>query len=297
MTSGKRLNVGTMQEQRTTSTLIERIDHVVLRVRDIERALTFYRDVAGLDVIESSGSTASLAPPGGDAILRLSSEGVDAPADRLGPGLYHTAIRYASRAALANVLARVVEAGYRIGASDHGVSEALYVDDPDGNGVELYRDRDREQWPSPAPGEKVRMTLDPLDLHALLSEARDPQVKAEGTDIGHVHLQVSDLQRAIHFYVEGLGLDLTAEYGDQAGFFSSRGYHHHLATNTWHSLGRAPGSKNHAGLERIVFRVETPEELEQARQALEALNVVTDGDTNNLIVQDPDGIELHFMTS
>lgn len=286
-----------MQEQLTTSTLIERIDHVVLRVRDIERALTFYRDVAGLEVVESSDSTATLAPPGGDAILRLISDGVDGPADRRGPGLYHTAIRYPSRAALANVLARLVEAGLRIGASDHGVSEALYVDDPDGNGVELYRDRERDQWPTAAPGEKVRMTLDPLDLHALLSEAREPGRKAEGTDIGHVHLQVSDLRRTIDFYVTALGLDLMAEYGDQAGFFASRGYHHHLGANTWHSLGRSAGAKNHAGLERIVFKAETAEELARARTNLESHAVSTAGDTNLLIVQDPDGIELHFVTS
>lgn len=286
-----------MQEQRTVSTLIERIDHVVLRVRDIERALSFYRDVAGLDAVESSDATASLAAPGGEVILRLISEGVDSPADRFGAGLYHTAIRYESRAALANVLARVVEAGYRIGASDHGVSEALYVDDPDGNGVELYRDREREQWPSPAPGERVAMSLDPLDLHALLSEARDPKAKAEGTDIGHVHLQVSNLMRTTDFYVNGLGLDLMAEYGDQAGFFASRGYHHHLGTNTWHSLGRVQGSKNHAGLERIVFRVETSDEIDRTRGTLVASGYETSGDGKTLIVQDPDGIELHLVTS
>jgi catechol 2,3-dioxygenase len=285
------------QEQRTTSTLIERIDHVVLRVRNIERALGFYRDVAGLEVVESSESSAALAAPGGSVILRLTSEGVDSPADRLGAGLYHTAIRYRSRAALADVLARIVEAGYRVGASDHGVSEALYVDDPDGNGVELYRDRPREQWPKPAPGEKVGMTLEPLDLHALLSEARDPKDKAEGTDIGHVHLQVGNLRRSIDFYVDALGLDLMAGYGDQAGFFASRGYHHHLGTNTWHSLGREAAPRNHAGLQRIVFKVETADDLDQARRNLEVHGSQTSGDYNTMIVQDPDGIELHFVTS
>lgn len=285
------------QDQRTVSTLIESIDHVVLRVRDIERSLGFYRDVAGLEVVERSETTAALASSGGATILRLTSAGVDSPADRLGPGLYHTAIRYPSRASLANVLARVVEAGYRIGASDHGVSEALYVDDPDGNGVELYRDREREQWPAPAPGEKVGMTLDPLDLHALLSEARDPKEPAAGTDIGHVHLQVSDLARTTGFYRDALGLDLMAEYGDQAGFFASRGYHHHLGTNTWHSLGRAPGTKNHAGLERIVFKVETTGELDRTRKSLEESGCQTSGDANTLMVKDPDGIELHLVTS
>lgn len=290
------------QDQRTdrgdsaTSTLIERIDHVVLRVRDIERALGFYRDVAGLEVLESSPTSATLAPPSGDAILKLVSDGVDAPADRNGPGLYHTAIRYKDRAALANVLARLAAAGYRIGASDHGVSEALYVDDPDGNGVELYRDRPRDQWPQPAPGEKVGMTLDPLDLQALIQEAKAPGEHAAGTDIGHVHLEVSDLARATDFYVKLLGLDLMAQYGDQAGFFASRGYHHHLGANTWHSLGREPAPKNHAGLERIVFDVETRQELADARRRLEDHGHDVTGSETELVVRDPDGIELRFAT-
>ena len=277
-----------------TSTLIDRIDHVDLRVRDIERALGFYRDVAGLEVREQGPYSAALSAPGGTAIINLVSEGVDAPADRNGPGLYHTAIRYRDRKSLANALARLVEAGYRIGASDHGVSEALYVDDPDGNGVELYRDRPRGQWPKPAPGEKVGMTLDPLDLHALLSDAGDGG--SEGTDIGHVHLEVSDLRRTIDFYIEALGLDLMAEYGDQAGFFSSRGYHHHLGANTWHSLSRKPATRNHAGLERIVFHVATAAELNEARERLTESGHEVEGSESELVVNDPDGIELRFVT-
>jgi catechol 2,3-dioxygenase len=286
-----------MQEERTTSTLIQRIDHVVLRVRDIERSIGFYRDVAGLEVKSSTPTSAELGPPNGLAMLKLTSEGVDAPADRRGAGLYHTAIRFKDRAALANVLARVAEAGYRIGASDHGVSEALYVDDPDGNGVELYRDRPREQWPAPAPGEKVGMTLDPLDLQALISEARDPSNKPEGTDIGHVHLEVTDLQATTEFYRDGLGLDLMAEYGDQAGFFSSRGYHHHLGANTWHSRGQGQAPRNHAGLERIVFRTETTDELASTKERLERAGHQTSLDGGTLTVNDPDEIELVFVTA
>lgn len=289
------------QQERTdvrdsaTSTLIERIDHADLRVRDIEQALGFYRDVAGLDVVEQGPNHAALAAPGGAAIIHLISEGVDAPADRNGPGLYHTAIRYRDRKSLANALARLVKAGYRIGAADHGVSEALYVDDPDSNGVELYRDRPREQWPKPASGERVAMTLDPLDLNALLEEASEG-LHSAGTDIGHVHLEVSDLARTIDFYTEALGLDLMAEYGDQAGFFSSRGYHHHLGANTWHSRGSKPAPKNHAGLERIVFHVETKRELDDTRKRLEDHGHGVTASDNELVVHDPDGIELRFVT-
>jgi catechol 2,3-dioxygenase len=139
------------------------------------------------------------------------------------------------------------------------------------------------------------MTLEPLDLHALIQEARAPEEHASGTDIGHVHLEASDLAQTVDFYVNALGLDLMAEYGDQAGFFSSRGYHHHLGANTWHSLGRKPAPKNHAGLERIVFGVETAAELDAARRRLEGYGHQVTLAGNELVVHDPDGIELHFV--
>ena len=138
------------------------------------------------------------------------------------------------------------------------------------------------------------MTLDPLDLRALLDEAGDGG--SEGTDIGHVHLEVSDLRRTIDFYTDALGLDLMAEYGDQAGFFSSRGYHHHLGANTWHSLGRPPAPRNHAGLERIVFHVATAAELNVARKRLTEHGHEVADSNYELIVNDPDGIELRFVT-
>jgi catechol 2,3-dioxygenase len=140
------------------------------------------------------------------------------------------------------------------------------------------------------------MTLAPLDLRALLEEADDVP-RTTGTDIGHVHLEVSDLQRSIPFYTNALGLDLMAEYGDQAGFFSSRGYHHHLGVNTWHSLGKQPAAKNHAGLERIVFHVESNAELARAKERLESSGHHATLSDNQLVVRDPDGIELHFVAA
>ena len=115
-----------------------------------------------------------------------------------------------------------------------------------------------------------------------------------GTDIGHVHLEVSNLRATTHFYVDGLGLDLMAEYGDQAGFFASRGYHHHLGTNTWHSLGRPQASKEHAGLERIVFAVENEGELTTTHDRLGTIDHPAELNGQTLIVKDPDGIELVF---
>ena len=285
-------------DQMTTSRLIDSIARVDLRVRDIDAALGFYSDIAGLEVTDKGADHASLSAPGGPVVLELSSDGVDAPAIRESTGLYHTAIRFPDRAALANALARLAENGFRIGASDHGVSEALYIDDPDGNGVEFYRDRPRDQWPAPNTQYRTPMFNAPLDLHGLLEDADDGARAgaAPGTDIGHVHLQVGDLERTRAFLVDVLGLDLMAEFPGQAGFFSSNDYHHHLGANTWHSRHRSPAPKNHAGLERIVFNT-SPDELDKARLRLGEHGHPVSGDDNTLVVSDPDGIELVFEGS
>lgn len=152
------------------------IGHVHLKVSDIDRALAFYRDVLGFDVTQRMGDQAAFLSAGGYhhhlGLNTWESRGGSPPPAGT-TGLYHVAIRYPDRATLADALRRVVEAGIPIsGASDHGVSEAIYLRDPDGNGIELYRDRPREEWPKPPSGEGIAMISAPLDLDALLSEAR-----------------------------------------------------------------------------------------------------------------------------
>ena len=280
----------------TTSTLIKRIERVDLRVTDIQRALSFYRDIVGLEVPEVGPSQATLAAPEGPPLIMLTSSGVDAPASRSATGLYHTAIRFPDRGALANALARLVDAGLRIGASDHGFSEALYIDDPDGNGVELYVDRPRERWPTIEEGRRLPAMMAPLDLHGLLADASAGSNGAAppGTDVGHVHLQVADIGRTTRFYVEVLGLDLMTEIAGQAGFFSSGGYHHHLGANVWNSRGNAPAPRNQAGLDRIVFAAETPD-IEALYTRFPERGAAVDPIDGALEVVDPDGITLHFV--
>jgi len=152
------------------------IGHVHLKVSDIERALGFYRDVLGFDVTQQAGDQAAFLSAGGYhhhlGINTWESRGGSAPPPGT-TGLYHVAIRYPDRATLGDALRRVVEAGSPItGATDHGVSEAVYLRDPDGNGIELYRDRPEEEWPRPASGDGVAMYSAPLDLDALLAEAK-----------------------------------------------------------------------------------------------------------------------------
>jgi catechol 2,3-dioxygenase len=281
----------------TSSKLIDRIARVDLRVRDLDAALGFYRDVVGLQVVDRNDARALLSAPNGPGFLSLDSSGVTAGADKRATGLFHIAIRFPSRSALGDALARLAEAGYRIGAGDHLVSEALYVDDPDGNGVELYRDRPAEEWPPPSGGMVVPMATLPVDLEGVLGEGRGSAAVGEpaepGTDMGHVHLQVSDIGRTTKFYADVLGLDLIAQLGDQAGFYSSNGYHHHIGANTWNSRGGSLAGKQHAGLDRIVFAVSSAEELDSLRGRV---GDEATGEEDSVLVHDPDGIELQFVT-
>lgn len=285
---------------RVTSTLIDHIERVELRVGDIDRSLGFYRDIVGLEVAERDGHQTSLRAPGGPAFLILHWSGVTSPADRRSTGLFHLAIRFPTRAALGDALARLVDAGLEVGAGDHAVSEALYVDDPDGNGVELYWDRPAELWPGPTDDMIVPMVTLPVDLEGVLSEGSRANAigasAAPGTDIGHVHLQVADLDRTTRFYGEELGLDIVARMGAQAGFFSSNGYHHHIGANTWNSLNGSPAPRDRAGLERVVFAVGDADQLERVRSRLSEYGRTTRGEEGrDLTIADPDEIELHFV--
>ncbi|MDQ3981761.1 MAG: VOC family protein, partial [Actinomycetota bacterium] len=229
------------------------------------------------------------------AFLTIVSDGVTGPADPGATGLFHIAIRFPDRSSLGDALARLAAAGVAVGAGDHAVSEALYVDDPDGNGVELYRDRTVEEWPSPTPEAMVPMVTLPVDLQGLVDDASGGRAAPAGTEMGHVHLQVADVERTVAFYAGELGLDLTARMGGQAGFFSSNGYHHNIGANSWRSRGGAPARRERAGLERVVFAVADADELERVRLRLVEQGRKVSGEEGRLLaVADPDGIELHF---
>jgi catechol 2,3-dioxygenase len=219
------------------------IDRVVLRVSDIGRSQEFY---AGLLGLEADGD--SLRSPGGPVLIELVKADQPGEAPRHATGLFHTALRWPTRSGLGGALARV--ATLLTGASDHGVSEALYLDDPDGNGVELYWDRARDDWPQPEPGEKVHMFTAPLDLRALLE---DGAIDDAGIDIGHVHLKTADLAEAERFWGEEVGFELMTRYGSEAAFMAVDGYHHHIGLNTWYSRGAPPGDPRLPGLQRVVL--------------------------------------------
>jgi len=237
--------------------LPSRIARVTLRCSDVERSAELYARLVGLEVASLGAEQAALRPPEGDEpCLVLCRAERPGQAPRRATGLFHTAFRYPTRAGLAAALGRIGELGARFsGASDHGVSEALYLDDPDGLGIELYRDRPRSEWPEPAPGERVRMFTAPLDLAdlAVAAEEGAPEPPGAGVDIGHVHLKVADTVSAERFWTERVGLELMTRFGDDAIFLARDGYHHHLGANSWQSRGAPREPLAGPGLDSVAL--------------------------------------------
>jgi catechol 2,3-dioxygenase len=173
------------------------------------------------------------------------------PVPQRASGLFHTAFVYPTRGQLGAALLRIAERRAAFsGAADHLVSEALYLDDPDALGIELYRDRPRDAWPAPDPGERVKMATLPLDLQALAAEAEGD---ATGVRIGHVHLKVSDVEAATRFWMQEVGLELMTAWEGQAAFLAVDGYHHHIGVNAWYSRGAALEPSDGPGIDAVVL--------------------------------------------
>ncbi|MFC0201660.1 VOC family protein [Paracoccus rhizosphaerae] len=228
------------------------IDHVVLTVRDLPGTAAFYERCIGLEPLGGDGRVRRLGA-GGRVLIELRGDPAARPRDPRQAGLFHVAILLPARADLASWLRHAADTDLRLtGASDHGVSEAIYLDDPEGNGIEIYRDRPSDSWTR--HGDRIEMTTARLDLAALAAEARTPWDGApDGTIIGHVHLQVGDVDQADAFLTGDLGLTRTFD-APGAAWYGWNGYHHHLAANTWNSHGAGRRPTGMAGLEEVVLR-------------------------------------------
>jgi catechol 2,3-dioxygenase len=250
---------------------------VRLTVADLESVRDFYRDAIGLAELDSSNGVVRMgtAEPSDPPVVELVGEPDAPPRPRGTSGLFHLAILVPSRPDLARALQRVAEADWHLsGASDHLVSEALYLSDPEGNGIELYRDRPREEWP--VRDGTLQMATLPLDLDGVLGELRREDASAgmpSGTRIGHVHLNVGDLDAAEAFYSGTLGFDVTVRGYPGALFVSAGGYHHHLGLNTWAGEGAPPPPLGSRGLR--WFEIVLPSEwaLEELEHRITAKGI------------------------
>ena len=233
-----------------------RVGAVGLRVRDIEAMVAFYRDTIGLDVLVRDRTGASLGV-GGTILLVLEHQPTARIDDPRTAGLFHTAFLMPTRADLARFLRNLATRGPALtGVADHHVSEAVYLDDPEGNGVEVYADRPAAQWQR--DGEAIRITTEPLDVNGLMASINGDTLyrdAPEGMRIGHVHLRVGDLEVAQRFYGATLGFDVTARMRG-AVFLSSGGYHHHVAVNSWRSAGAPLRDPDRTGLSWLEFMAE-----------------------------------------
>lgn len=242
---------------------------VHLRVADPERSLEFYTGALGFEEYRREGGVAALGA-GGEELLVLREHPGAGRRPKGTTGLYHYAILVPDRTSLSRSLRRLLGAGWRLwGASDHLVSEALYLDDPDGNGIEIYRDRPRSEWRW--DGDTIHMDTIPLDLDDLLSDT-DPDGEQDllpaGTGIGHIHLHVGDIERARGFYSDVLGFDVTTLWQGAALFVSAGGYHHHVGLNTWAGADAPRAPYDTAGLERFEILVPGTRELEAVSKRL-----------------------------
>ncbi len=247
-----------------------RVGLLSLTVADLGRSVEFYTEAIGLAILERTERAATLGVAGAPLLLLAEHAGARPwPHDRYGyTGLYHFAILLPTRTDLGRWLQHWLELGLPLpGQGDHLVSEALYLSDPDGNGIEMYRDRPRDEWRW--IGGQVRMAADPVDIRGMLAEAeksaRPWSGLPEGTRLGHIHLQVGDIRAAAAFYHEVLGFDVVAQM-PTALFVSAGGYHHHIGLNTWHSRGAGSAPLGTAGLR--FFTVDLPSE--DARRAVVA---------------------------
>lgn len=263
---------------------------VNLTVADLGRSVSYYEAAVGLEVVERLAGSATLGA-GGRPLIALVEEPGAAPA-RGHTGLYHVALLLPERADLAGWLAHAARDRVPlVGMSDHFVSEALYLTDPDGHGLEIYWDRPREHWEGKVA---ERMTTLPLDVEDLLGALPGPPPEdfaglAAGAIVGHVHLKVKAIPETVAFYRDVLGFGLMAELGSQAAFLSAGGYHHHIGANIWESAGAAPPPPGSAALRHLTVVLPDEEERGRVLDRLAAAGHAPSSVAGSPAVRDPSG--------
>ena len=272
-----------------------RLGAVHLTVTDLDRSIAFYEDAIGLRLHRREDSTAAMGVGGEDLIVLYE----EPEARRAGrhAGLYHYALLFPSREELAHAALRLAATRTRIqGASDHGTHEAIYLPDPDGNGIELAADRPRERWPRSL---EYDGGPHPLDLDGLLAVVAGEEPRGEagsGLLIGHVHLHVGELERGLGFYRDVLGFESTALIPGAAAFVAAGGYHHHLGFNVWRGEGVPPAPPGRVGLRHWTVVLEEQEQVASVAERVRAAGIATEEHEHGFLVRDPWEIAVLFVT-
>lgn len=270
------------------------VGQVNLKVQNLERSLAFYREVIGFEVIEQTDSSANLTADGKTVLLSIQQSNNLIPKQGKTTGLYHYALLLPKRSDLAEIVQHFREIGLRFGSSDHLVSEALYLSDPDGNGIEIYIDREPSAWDW--DNGEVAMAVDPLNFADLLSGGEQQRWKGlpAGTVMGHIHLHVSELVKTEEFYSKGLGFEVVNRYGEQALFISDGKYHHHIGLNTWNGVGAPAPSPNSVGLESFTIMFPNEEKKNKIIAQLKNIGASVTEENGLTIATDPSGNRIHL---
>jgi len=275
-----------------------RLGAVRLQVADLDRSLPWYRRVLGLEPLNRSDGIVALGPPqSGRTLVELHERPGANPVPRRGRlGLYHYALLLPDRPSLGRFLRHLTEIGERAGMSDHLVSEALYLSDPDGLGIEVYADRPRTSWRQ--QDRQLVMATNPLEVDAVLAAAGTERWTGMPADtvLGHVHLYVDDLDRAARFYHEGLGLDRVVWSYPGALFLSAGGYHHHLGTNTW-AAGAQPAGENDARMLEWEIVLPAAADVSAAAESVERSGASIRRENGSATATDPWGTQLRLKAS
>lgn len=272
------------------------VSQVHLNVQDLQRSLEFYQTIIGFNILEQTDRSIVLTADGASPLVTIEQPEDVSPKKRGTAGLFHYALLLPSRADLAKIILHMIKMKYPVqGASDHLVSEALYLADPDGNGIEIYVDRPSSNWKW--QGEEVVMATEPLDLEGVIKEDDGTPWDGlpAGTIMGHIHLHVAEFEKIKQFYCDGLGFEVVCRYGSQALFISTGGYHHHIGLNTWNGVGAPAPAENSVGMSyyTVVFPSETV--LQEAASRIKSMGASVADQDGVFLTTDPSGNQIKLI--
>lgn len=268
------------------------IQNVTLKVSNLSRSIDFYTEIIGFRVLQQE-ERVTLTADGQHALITL-VEVPNAQFVRGATGLYHFALLLPSRKDLGNLIQHFIQKNVQIGAGDHDVSEALYLSDPDGNGIEMYIDRPADTWKWDSNGQ-VYMTTDPVQFQSVLREADGTWSGLPiDTVMGHIHLSVRNLQESEDFYTSLLDYAVVSRYGGQALFISTGGYHHHIGLNTWHSEGAEALPKDAVGIQSYTVQLPDQDYAVNLKKRFVEQNMEIKEQENIFSIIEPNGIEVKF---